>query len=297
MICSPSDRRGFTLIELLVVIAIIAILIALLVPAVQKVREAAGRAQCQNNLKQIGLACHMFHDTNGRLPPGGANDVAPFGNGTANWGSSWWVYILPYIEQQALASRWVFNNASGLSNSTDQAAASGVFIPLMFCPSSPLPVGVGAPSRNGGGNAVIPLAHYMGIGGSINDPLSRVSYSTCCTVSGWHSLGGVFFGQSRIKLVQIADGTSNTMMIAEESDYLRYTDGTKTDIRSGGLYGWTMGALSTPPIYPAQNDSRQFNTQTVRFPVNFLLDPNGASVNGNGAASGGTDLNAVRATE
>src|SRR6516162_6363862 len=101
--------RAFTLIELLVVIAIIAILIGLLIPAVQKVREAALRSQCQNNLKQIGLAMHAYHSNASQLPPGGAADQPPFGtgpNGGAGWGSSWMVYILPYIEQGNFFNNW-----------------------------------------------------------------------------------------------------------------------------------------------------------------------------------------------
>ena len=97
-----TRQRGFTLIELLVVVAIIALLIALLLPAVQKVREAANRASCQNNLKQLGLALHNYHDTHREFPPAFVNK-GPYGTTGFSFTHGWAAFVLPFVEQESLA--------------------------------------------------------------------------------------------------------------------------------------------------------------------------------------------------
>src|SRR5262249_31272879 len=123
-------RQGFTLIELLVVIAIIAILIGLLLPAIQKVREAANRAQCQNNLKQIGEACHNYHRNRKAFPPG-YYATAAYPDTTPGWG--WAAFLLPYVEQGPLAAQIDFNQP------VEKSAAIQTVLQLYLCPSDPAP--------------------------------------------------------------------------------------------------------------------------------------------------------------
>ncbi len=176
--------RGFTLIELLVVIAIIAVLIALLLPAVQAAREAARRAQCTNNLKQIGLAFANYESANSIYPLGGMTFVSSFqtstwGNEVANNGMSWTALILPYIEQNTIfnAINYSVSVNSGGASLQSFATAWYTRVPVYSCPSDGdqdgfRPVGSGngngqdiasaAPNPPGGGTPMIPVSNYLG---------------------------------------------------------------------------------------------------------------------------------------
>jgi prepilin-type N-terminal cleavage/methylation domain-containing protein/prepilin-type processing-associated H-X9-DG protein len=272
---SRRKRKGFTLIELLVVIAIIAILIGLLLPAVQKVREAAARAQCQNNLKQMGIALHAHHDALGRLPPGGANDQPPFGTDAPNsqhWGSSWMVYILPYIEQSSIFQQWQFSNNSGYLNANDNAVASGVEIKTYFCPASPLPH-FRAPNQ---GNAVAFIGNYVGISGAVDGLISGFSEKRYNDLpcGGKISGGGVMIPNGQLRLIDIADGTTNTIALSEHSNWLTDTTGKRQDWRATQPWGWYLGVKS-PGIPPAFDngggDNRSPGLTTIRYQINYTM--------------------------
>jgi prepilin-type N-terminal cleavage/methylation domain-containing protein/prepilin-type processing-associated H-X9-DG protein len=271
--------RAFTLIELLVVIAIIAILIGLLLPAVQKVRESAARSTCQNNMKQLGIALHAYHDTNQKFPPGCQPDVDGNGNVTASWGSSWKVFILPNIEQGNIYSKWVFSGSSGYSNGANGTLIDGITIKTYRCPSSPLPDFSTYQNPNSPGFEM--FTSYAGIAGSTLDPTA--SNGNSGIVSG----GGILFPNSKITMLGITDGTSNTMLVGEVSDHLR--DANNQPIIGGfgaitpqGPHGWAMGANGDnriPPNYQNGSDNRAFNTTTIRY----TIKQNGMSNNcGNG---------------
>ena len=274
-----SNRRsGFTLIELLVVIAIIAVLIALLVPAVQKVREAAARAQCQNNLKQIAIALHGFHDTFKRLPPGATGDYTPWGSGNNDWGSSWKVFILPYIEQNAIFSKWQFSGSSGYTNGNNQPMVSGNTISVYRCPSSVMPAMYSNMANGGGWNQM--FTSYVGIAGASNDP------AAWGVGPGTNSAAGILFAYSKVTMVSITDGTSNTMFVGEQSDQLRDANNQPVQggwgpITSQGPHGWTMGCNSTGQA-DGRNNDRVFNCMTVRWQI-------GQTGLGNNASNGTND--------
>jgi prepilin-type N-terminal cleavage/methylation domain-containing protein/prepilin-type processing-associated H-X9-DG protein len=206
-------RLGFTLIELLVVIAIIAILIALLVPAVQKVREAAARIQCTNNLKQIGLALHGYHDVYKKFPAGyyaGYNyGGAPYGGGSgfkplpANQTfltyTGWQLQLLPFLEQQSLYNNsytWLQANPRNTDNNSYQAC--GYSFSIYTCPSNIRPQTIVY------GGVTYELESYMGCTG---------------TNSGYNwgapSGDGVLYVNSSVRFADITDGTSNTIAVGE----------------------------------------------------------------------------------
>jgi prepilin-type N-terminal cleavage/methylation domain-containing protein len=190
-----SKGRGFTLIELLVVIAIIAILIGLLLPAVQKVREAANRTQCSNNIKQIVLATHNFHDSYKKLPPAEGVPTGQWNPYAGNWNSgsptnnygTLFFYILPFIEQKNL-----YVQANGNSHNV-----GGNVVPIYLCPSDPSVANAGT---------------YGGCGVMQGANIQRNGFGSCnyaCNVLVFEPRG------TKNLMASMPDGTSNTVVIAE----------------------------------------------------------------------------------
>ena len=216
---SSSRRAGFTLIELLVVIAIIAVLIGLLLPAVQQVREAAARIKCANNLKQQGLALHNYHDTTGALPPALDNRFQK------HWHWSWQAQLLPYLEQDNLyrqADAWASHTSIpvkwhlpkpngtpgyahwspwggwvfGLSE-PGQNPAIATTVTAYQCPSDPYPNLV-TMTVSGGNKLTMAVTNYLGSNGT-----------------NYRTQDGVFTSNRGYRIPDITDGTSNTIMVGE----------------------------------------------------------------------------------
>jgi prepilin-type N-terminal cleavage/methylation domain-containing protein/prepilin-type processing-associated H-X9-DG protein len=210
-----SQRNGFTLIELLVVIAIIAVLIALLLPAVQAAREAARRAQCVNNMKQIGLGLHNYHQTNDCFPPGAEDCLVPESKSYSNNGSySPHARALGFMEQLAIynsANFWIANNASAYgvyANATVVSSRLNVFL----CPSSPAPAWVMAWTTAPLTSMTAPGNNYFASRGSTIEFASQYTSGPVNGVFMYHNTGG---GPGSIGLRDIGDGASNTIAFGE----------------------------------------------------------------------------------
>lgn len=265
---SRAARRAFTLIELLVVITIIAILIALLLPAVQAIRGAAASMQCQNNLKQIGIALHANHDINRAFPIGSAG--CPTGN---YYGFAFWVPLLPHLEQTELFARldktgkesgtpyqstgWIALSDGG-ANHFNRQFLNGFSMAVAKCPSSAFD-----PHTAVDGSTKVFVSDYAGIAGSV-DHSSTFLYTGAYYSAGYVSSGGLLIPKEKVRTSQATDGLSNTMFVGEQSDFCRNADGTRADCRSSCNTGFSMGIAS---LFSSNAEPRIFNLTSVRYPI------------------------------
>ncbi|QDU75416.1 putative major pilin subunit [Bremerella volcania] len=264
-----NDRtRGFTLVELLVVIAIIGVLIALLLPAVQQAREAARRMSCSNNLKQVGIGLHNYHDTFGAFPYGVR--IGP----SNTFGPSFWGGMLPFIEQGPLFDQLDFT-ISNCGWSGNSGVLTGHAPETLVCPSFAGDVDT-IPQNPSWDSATT----YIGIAGAVINNSNYTESRTatgfdCCSHSGGHNngataAGGMLIANKVLRFRDATDGTSNTLVIGElggrmytanSSSYANIPGSNVLMTASGIYHGWLMGTNGggTPTT------QRAFNLTTIRY--------------------------------
>lgn len=262
----PHTQGGFTLVELLVVIAIIGVMVGLLLPAVQAAREAARRMSCSNNLKQLALAAHNYHDTYKVFPYNGSPEVVLSGD-QRDRGCSWFVRILPFIEQGPAYDRAVFAGDWTFQHGPNHNAdlVNELRVATLNCPSSPLPTT--RTQSVGGVTITMQTANYVGIHGSFyqGGTAAVESTSPAFNLYGRSVLNGVITSVNPANpapgMQHVVDGTTNTLMISEQSDFQwNPLNGQKVDRRSSGHAGstWACGQGT---------GSWSQNVTTVRYPI------------------------------
>ncbi len=286
-------RKAFTLIELLVVIAIIGILIALLLPAVQKVREAANRAKCENNLKQLALAAHNFHDTNGRFPPAMNVDANPSPTRPL-WPNkvdplktyNLFMQLMPFIEQDNLRKNLIDDAAvidgDRYSNNHGSNSVGAQVVSIFLCPSSlayDQPV-----CTYQSDNAYYGMKSYGGISGTSGNPLFS-------PYAPYAKVNGIFYINSNTTIAKITDGTSNTFMFSERDQEQGQLDGTGNPSCLGG-WCWVATAASAKTnngelamedntlntAWPINTDYKTLPTSDInRYEIIGSRHPNGAN--------------------
>ena len=291
-------RPAFTLIELLVVIAIIAVLIALLLPAVQKVREAAARTKCANNLKQINLGMQGYHDANLSLPPGivaivGGTPRYPSA-GAHDWQWGAFAMITPYLEQTNVFNIMDLGTPYYIGGQISQPNIQGVLTmePIFLCPSDLVaacssalgpqaylpanPASVGFPNGYPNGGLFGPTNYCTTLGSGkpvASDPVGSKHY-------GWpYNADGAFFANSAIRLTDITDGTSNTAFLSESTLGIMGTENSQTqpgDLLRAYKVLYTPGDPPTDPAACA-GIPIAWNASNAR---GFRLDEGGAAVHG-----------------